>query len=62
MTTCMYIKQLYVAVSLHKWWLLLRIKLGERKEVVESEVCLFLFFKSLNIEEGKRSHLSVCFS
>ena len=28
----------FVAVALHTWWLLLRIKLGESKEVVESEV------------------------
>ena len=28
----------FVVVALHTWWLLLRIKLGESKELVESEV------------------------
>lgn len=33
----MYIKQPYVAISLLKWWLLNRLKLGEGTELLESQ-------------------------
>lgn len=57
---CVYIKQLLCCCHLHKWWLLLRMKLGEKRYL---NLKLLLFKEeSTNTKRVRRDHLTWSFS